>query len=837
MLSNGSASPALNPSLGPFRLRLARPPLRSGSLLALTFATASPTQPTAPGFDPVLRLSARTTLYRVVTSDSTTPNLKTLLADAAAIDPRWGQVRFTPPASKASPELEAIVWVGGDRTLGAGDWLQLELRFGDAVRLLPGQTLRVDLGGGEMRELPLLGGSGSCCLRFGYRIAAGDQASAVRLDPTSFAERLQPFVASGSSLSGLLATAQDATAPVQVIAALADPEAPVQARVTFWQNLLLQGVAKEAFHPLLASRGLALLNGALFDAVNASSGSPYLGYLIRQPLARVSDANLSRLIDAVGAGVLNGIFAGKDFISRVQAAEAQAFRGFSPLPSASQARQLGQSVANAFLDSRAGDFATAAVASAPYLQTYQQQSDPGDWQRTPSADAAPLQPGWGRLQPWLLPSVTLARPGGFTPITNTAIPTAPSLDSADYAAALLEVQQLGAKTDSLRTAEQTAIATFWANGGGTFTPPGHWQTIQTTLAQQQSLGLLSSLRLHALSSYALADAAIAAWAEKYDTNLWRPVTAIRAADSDGNAATTADPNWTPLIATPPFPTLPSGHSTFSGAAATVLAGLIGDQQSFTSILQPDPSVQRSFDSLWQAALESGRSRIFGGIHFEFDNTIGLGMGQAVGEWALALGAMPQVWLNDDDDSYNSGGANLARAVHGGAGNARIQAGFTNLGHQFWGDAGNDELIAGGLADRLWGGGGSDRLRAGGGACLLVGSVGLEEGEVDELIGGVGVDTFVLSAQNAEGVAYTTATSHAVIRDYELDRDRLQLSSDLSDYRLATGTLDLGGYSLRGAWFSAGPAQDRLAFLEASGSASITAASLVVTWSGVAQMIV
>lgn len=216
------------------------------------------------------------------------------------------------------------------------------------------------------------------------------------------------------------------------------------------------------------------------------------------------------------------------------------------------------------------------------------------------------------------------------------------------------------------------------------TPPGHWQTIQITLVQQQSLNLLAGLRLHALSSYALADGAIAAWAEKYAANLWRPVTAIRSADLDGNPATTADPGWTPLIATPPFPTVPSGHSTFSASAATVLAGLIGDQQPFSSVMQADPSIQRAYTSLWQAAVESGRSRIFGGIHFEFDNTVGLGIGQAVGEWATALGAMPQTTLSRTDDSYTSGAANPARAVHGGEGNDRIQAGLPHLGHQFWG---------------------------------------------------------------------------------------------------------------------------------------------------------
>lgn len=838
MVTAAGALGSARASANQFLLELVSPPLRSGSLITVTFAEAPASKPVAPGLTPVLQLSANTTLYRVESSAGATPNLTTLLQQATGLDPRWAQARVAAPASNAAPRLDAIAWVGGDRTLAAGDWLQLDLRFSDAVRLRPGQTLRVDLGGGQLRELQLLGGSGSRSLRFGYRVAAGDQASAVRLDPSSFADRLQPYLAPGASLTALMASAQAATAPVQVIAAAAsDPLAQAQARATFWQKLLLQGFAQEAFNPLLASRGLALLNGALFDAVNASTGSPYLGQLIRQPLAGVSAADLPRLIDGVGAGILSQLFAGKGFDGRVQAASEQAFRGLTPLQSASQARQLGQDVASVFLQARAGDLAAASAAAVPYLETYQQQNDPGDWKPTPPANAAPLQPGWGALQTWLLPSLNQALPGGVTPLTNTAIPTAPALDSAAYAAALLEVQQLGSSTSTLRTADQTQIANFWANGAGTYTPPGHWQAIQIGLAQQQSLDLLAGLRLHALSAYALADAAIACWAEKYAANLWRPVTAIRSADLDGNPLTTADPTWTPLIATPPFPTLPSGHSTFSGAAATVLAGLIGDQQSFTSTLPTDPSIQRSFESLWQAAVESGRSRIYGGIHFEFDNTSGLGMGQAVGEWVLALGAMPQTTLSSANDTYTSGGANTARAVHGGDGNDRIVAGLASLGHQFWGDAGNDELIGGGLADGLWGGSGSDRLQAGASGSLLSGSDGAEAGEVDELIGAGGIDTFALAGSNALGVAYSTASSHAVIRGYELNRDRLQLSSALSDYRLTAGSLDWNGASLSGAWLSAGPSQDRLAFLEASTSQPITAAGLVVSWSGGAQAIV
>jgi membrane-associated phospholipid phosphatase len=140
----------------------------------------------------------------------------------------------------------------------------------------------------------------------------------------------------------------------------------------------------------------------------------------------------------------------------------------------------------------------------------------------------------------------------------------------------------------------------------------------------------------------LADAGIASWDAKYAYDLWRPIDAIREANTDGNSSTNLDPTWMPLINTPPFPTYTSGHSTFSGAATAVLAALFGDNVSFTSQLDGqnassqrplDPSliVTRSFASFKAAATEAGLSRIYGGIHFAFDNEAGHAAGVLVGQ--------------------------------------------------------------------------------------------------------------------------------------------------------------------------------------------------------------
>jgi hypothetical protein len=192
---------------------------------------------------------------------------------------------------------------------------------------------------------------------------------------------------------------------------------------------------------------------------------------------------------------------------------------------------------------------------------------------------------------------------------------------------------LGSATSSTRTQDQTDIARFWADGAGTATPPGHWNLIAQDVAIAKGNSLEDNARLFALLGIGLADAAIVSWDNKYEYDMWRPITAIAKADQDGNDATEADANWRPLLTTPPFPTYTSGHSTFSGTAATILAAFYGsDDFSFTTGAEGAIVSDRSFDGFWAAAEEAGASRIYGGIHFAFDNQDGLAHGRALGEW-------------------------------------------------------------------------------------------------------------------------------------------------------------------------------------------------------------
>jgi hypothetical protein len=239
----------------------------------------------------------------------------------------------------------------------------------------------------------------------------------------------------------------------------------------------------------------------------------------------------------------------------------------------------------------------------------------------------------------------------------------PSLTSQEYADDVNLTESLGAADSTTRTAQETAIAKFWNDQAGTDTPPGQWNSIADTVAQQQGGSLAADAQLLAELNVAEADAAIAAWNSKFTYNAWRPITAIQNAGSIGNPyGIVEDSTWQPLITTPNFPEYTAGHPTFSAAAATVLDNFFGPDVSFTATSDSTPGTTFTFapgtlaDAISQygllpdttglsgsnnlssfdiAALQAGDSRVYGGIHFEFSVDDGLTLGTQVGNQALA----------------------------------------------------------------------------------------------------------------------------------------------------------------------------------------------------------
>jgi hypothetical protein len=276
----------------------------------------------------------------------------------------------------------------------------------------------------------------------------------------------------------------------------------------------------------------------------------------------------------------------------------------------------GEFVANQILSARANDGSNAIVPPPG-------GSGPGVWIPTPPASLPYLLPQWGFVTPF-----------GMTSSSQFQPPGPPSLDSQRYASDYNEVKELGAAVGSTRTPDQTEIALFWADGAGTETPPGHWNSIAQIIAAAHGNTLEENARLFALLNIAMADAAICAWDAKYTFDFWRPVTAIAFAEPQLN--------WMSFIVTPPFPDYVSGHSTFSAAAATVLPLFYGTEDlPFTTGSDFLPGVYRSFSTCLDAAEEAALSRIYGGIHFRSASEDGLQAGISIGEWTATHYLQPK----------------------------------------------------------------------------------------------------------------------------------------------------------------------------------------------------
>jgi hypothetical protein len=213
----------------------------------------------------------------------------------------------------------------------------------------------------------------------------------------------------------------------------------------------------------------------------------------------------------------------------------------------------------------------------------------------------------------------------------------PALDSVEYAAAFAEVAVLG--DASVPAPDLLATYQFWSVPAGSDQPPGEWLRIALMVGDDRRLSLAQGSRMTALVSMALADTTVATVRTKYTYRHWRPTTAIREADTDGNPLTQANPAWTARAGSVGgTPEWVSGHSSYSGAAATVLAGFFcSDNVRFTHATDSAPGGQaRTYASFSSAAAEAGRSRLFGGQHFAFSDRAGQAIGRGVGNEVLAM---------------------------------------------------------------------------------------------------------------------------------------------------------------------------------------------------------
>jgi hypothetical protein len=380
-----------------------------------------------------------------------------------------------------------------------------------------------------------------------------------------------------------------------------------------WNEAALAAVKADNTPPPMAARNLAIIHVAVYDAVNAIEKT-HKPFRVEMEAPVGAAPEVAAAVAAHRALVALYPRQARRFDELLDECLDETPTGATRTNGAA----LGIAVADKLLAWRADDGATRKgdhVAGKA----------PGVWRPTPPELLPALLPHWSSVTPF-----ALADPAKFRP----AAP--PALDADEYAAAFREVKALGDRRSGARTVEQTLIAWFWADEAGTVTPPGHWNRIAQGVAFRKKTTLAENARLFALLNVSLADAAVCCWDCKFKHNIWRPVTAIRAAERDG------DPDWSPLITTPPFPAYVSGHSTFSAAAATVLADFFGgDEFEFETDSDGLKGLNRKFTRFSAAAEEAGRSRIYGGIHWEFDNREGLALGKAVGRHTTRTLLLPK----------------------------------------------------------------------------------------------------------------------------------------------------------------------------------------------------
>jgi membrane-associated phospholipid phosphatase len=380
--------------------------------------------------------------------------------------------------------------------------------------------------------------------------------------------------------------------------------------VTDWNNAALDAIRSNNTAPPIASRALAILHASIYDAVNgiARTHEPYLVQSAVQ-----SSASREAAASAAAHSALVNLFP-----ANASSFDALHAAILATIPNGSRKAAgitWGEYVASQIRAARASDGWNATVPPPG-------GSGPGIWVPTPPAFLPYALPQWGFVTPFAMNSSPQFRPTG-----------PPSLDSQQYAADYDEVKDLGAAVGSTRTEEQSEIALFWADGAGTETPPGHWNSIAQIIADAQGNTLEENARLFALLNIAMADAAICAWDAKYTFDFWRPVTAIAFAEPQLN--------WMSFIVTPPFPDYISGHSTFSAAAATILPLFYGKEDlPFTTGSDFLPGVYRSFATCLDAAGEAAVSRIYGGIHFRSASEDGLQAGINIGEWTAIHYLLP-----------------------------------------------------------------------------------------------------------------------------------------------------------------------------------------------------
>jgi hypothetical protein len=409
------------------------------------------------------------------------------------------------------------------------------------------------------------------------------------------------------------------------LVALASPTVARADAVTDWNAIASTAIVTNAGQPPpVSALSFAMVQGAVYDAVNAIDRG-YQPYLV-QPSANSTDSKDAATAAAafrvlVGFPDLLGLFPAQ--LPTWQPVYNAYIANVPDNPPGSRAAgvSIGETTARAMLEERMND---GRFGPPPDLYP----PAPGIWRPTPPNFANDPAPWVGDVLPFLVPSAQMLRTDGPNVLTSAA-----------YTEDFNEVRELGSLTSITRTPDETDAAIFWQDHAVAL-----WNRIFRTLVTSQGLNIVDSARLFAMENLAAADSQIGGWNDKYYWQSWRPITAIREADTDGNPNTESDPTWLPLfdpatsvcnpplLVTPPFPEHPSGHACATSAFVHTLKNFFGTDRISVSVFSNKSCTWRSFDRFSDILQEVIDARVWAGIHFRTADTQGTVLGKKVAHY-------------------------------------------------------------------------------------------------------------------------------------------------------------------------------------------------------------
>jgi hypothetical protein len=432
------------------------------------------------------------------------------------------------------------------------------------------------------------------------------------------------FVLMCASFSAQASAARAASLPEGDRKVEDTPTQAVNPVVQWNRNLLIIVRTPGAQSPTIHStHSFAIMHAAIYDAINAIDRR-HKPYLVTVPDAP-PDASQDAAAAAAAHEVLVGLY--PTFRTTLDGELQQSLAQIADGKGKADGIAIGVEVADRILALRSNDGSNAAPI--PYVFG----NHPGDYQSTPpNFPPQPQFTHWSHITPFALNRANQFRPG-----------PPPKLTTDEYTDAFNEIESLGIENSTTATPDEALTGQFW-NGA----IQNYWNEITQTASQAHNLRTAESARLFALLNLTLADGVIAFYDAKYAYNFWRPVTAIRAANTDDNPDTLANPGWLPEVGkTAPDPSYPGAHAVISAAAAEVLVSFFRrDHFDLNVTSEVLPGVMRSFTSFSAAAEEATLSRIFAGQHFRFDLTTGSRLGRDVAD--LVLDNLLRAQKTDED---------------------------------------------------------------------------------------------------------------------------------------------------------------------------------------------